>query len=79
MPLFHPNTLRPHPSMANTSPHDDAIAQVDEKHHDRTEFAEEAKVDVEVIVDRDAAGYVDHTIVIDDATNRRLRRLIHWR
>ena len=66
--------------MYNNSPEGgDAIDQVDDKPYTQTQHAEEAKVDVEVVVDRDAAGYVDHTIVIDDATNRRLRRLIHWR
>ena len=33
----------------------------------------------EIVVDTDAKGYIDHTIVIDDATNKRLRRLINWR
>lgn len=43
------------------------------------EHSYEVKVDGEIIVDTDARGYIDHNIVIDDATNRRLRRLINWR
>lgn len=33
----------------------------------------------ELIVDVEAKGYVDHNVVIDDETNRRLRKLINWR
>jgi hypothetical protein len=31
------------------------------------------------VVDADAKGFVDHTLVVDDATNRRLLRMINWR
>ena len=40
---------------------------------------EDSKIDNEVVVDSQAKGYTDHTIVIDDETNRRLRKLINWR
>ncbi len=33
----------------------------------------------EVIVDSEAKNYVDHTVVIDEATNKRLRNLINRR
>ncbi len=33
----------------------------------------------EVIADVDAKGYVNHNIVIDEATNKRLRWLVHKR
>lgn len=34
---------------------------------------------VELVVDADAKGYVDHTVVIDEETNKRLRKMINWR
>ena len=39
----------------------------------------EKTLDDEVIVDSEAKGYTNHNVIIDPATNRRLRRLIHWR
>ncbi|GFZ48439.1 hypothetical protein JCM24511_06187 [Saitozyma sp. JCM 24511] len=33
----------------------------------------------ELVVDADAKGFVDHTLVVDEATNRRLLRMINWR
>jgi hypothetical protein len=33
----------------------------------------------EIVVDADAAGYVNHNIIIDEATNKRLRKMINWR
>jgi hypothetical protein len=33
----------------------------------------------EHVVDVDANGYVNHNIVIDEATNKRLRKMINWR
>jgi len=40
---------------------------------------ENLKIDDEVVVDTEAKGYIDHNIVIDDVTNRRLRRMINFR
>ncbi len=35
--------------------------------------------DSEVVKDKDAQGYVNHHVVIDEAENKRLRRLVHKR
>ena len=44
-----------------------------------TSHYEDIKVDNEIVVDAEAKGYVDHNIVIDEETNRRLRRMINFR
>ena len=40
---------------------------------------DEASKDAEVVVDTDVKGYTDSNIVIDEATNRRLLRMINTR
>lgn len=56
----------------------DYEAGTEEKVLDDVVHVEDSNVE-EVIVDADAKGFVDHTLVVDDATNRRLLRMINWR
>lgn len=56
------------------------VENPDVKHNaddDHIEYADDGKG--EVVVDTEARGYLDHNVVIDTATNRRLLRLINQR
>jgi hypothetical protein len=57
---------------------EDYQAGTEEKGLDDVAHVEDPTVE-EVVVDADAKGFVDHTLVVDDATNRRLLRMINWR
>ncbi|WWD20485.1 hypothetical protein CI109_104961 [Kwoniella shandongensis] len=58
-----------------------ALGQTDEKGHDA--FIEDVELNkkdlVEQVEDNEAAPYIDHTIVIDEAENKRLKRMIDLR
>ena len=58
---------------------DGGVEQNNEPQHVESAHLAGVKDDVEVIVDKDAAGYTDFHIVIDDETNKRLRRMINRR
>jgi hypothetical protein len=66
--------------MDNISARDDSVVAADvEKAHKEHIADVSSKPDEEIVVDRDAAGYVDHNVVIDEATNKRLLKMINWR
>ena len=64
--------------MSHTLTHEPGVDPDDKAVGDTTHY-EDMKVEDEVIVDTEARGYIDHTVVIDEATNRRLYRMITWR
>lgn len=61
----------------DSTPKQEIVADHEKAHLEQIESITE-KVE-ERVVDADAQGYVDHTVVIDPATNKRLLKLINWR
>jgi hypothetical protein len=49
------------------------------EHVEHLEDLKSSGDELEHVADADAKGYIDHNIVIDNATNRRLRWLVHKR
>lgn len=61
----------------DATPREEIVADPEKAHLEQVEFTTE-KVE-ERVVDADAQGYLDHNVVIDPATNKRLLKLINWR